>query len=103
MRAFHLESFALCEGLEFCPTEPRLCAGAALYTGNLPIPDYDPKGVTLDLRLTDAAGSPLAPDNVVGLVEVALTIRHTYPGDLQIDLLCPGGTVVPLWKAMSWS
>jgi subtilisin-like proprotein convertase family protein len=96
LRAFHLETFALCENLEYCPVEPRLCPGNALYTGNLKIPDNDSQGVTIERPLTDPAGNPISADNVVGTVAVAVTIQHPFIGDLEIDLVCPSGAVAPL-------
>jgi len=54
--------------------------------GALDIPDNQPAGVVSTI--------PVADDFVTGAVEVAVTIRHPYRGDLRVSLLHGGAEVV---------
>lgn len=54
----------------------------------LPIPDDDAAGVGSVIRL-DSGGAIVA-------IQVEIDISHTYIGDLQVDLVSPGGTLVRL-------
>jgi len=54
----------------------------------LAIPDHTPAGITDSVRVDD-------PGTVV-LVEVAVSIRHTWRGDLRLELIAPDGTTAVL-------
>lgn len=54
----------------------------------LTIPDNDPTGVSDTITIND--------DLFLSDIRVAVNIRHTYIGDLQITLHAPGGTAVVL-------
>ena len=54
----------------------------------LSIPDNNPTGIKTPLVFTDMA--------LIGSIKVSVDITHTYIGDLQINLITPSGTSVPL-------
>lgn len=56
--------------------------------GNLPIPDFDPKGVTSVISIS---GTGLVKD-----IEVGVEIKHTYLGDVDVHLMAPNGEKVLL-------
>ncbi|MFH8366281.1 S8 family serine peptidase [Streptomyces sp. NPDC018031] len=56
-------------------------------TDNLNIPDSNTTGVTSSISVTGRTG------NAPAALKVAVDIKHTYRGDLAIDLIAPDGTV----------
>ncbi len=56
--------------------------------GSLPIPDFDPKGVT---GVISISGAGLVKD-----IEVGVEIEHTYLGDVDLYLIAPNGEKVLL-------
>ncbi|MFE9746384.1 S8 family peptidase [Saccharothrix saharensis] len=69
-------------------TPPPTC-GPYRNTTDVTIPDAG-TAVTSPLSVTDCAG------NAPGALQVDVDIRHTWRGDLVVDLLAPDGTVYPL-------
>ncbi|HRF89783.1 MAG TPA: proprotein convertase P-domain-containing protein, partial [Desulfobacter postgatei] len=57
-------------------------------TPGLAIPDQDPAGVYDAISLTQAGR--------IATVAVEVDIRHTYIGDLKVDLISPAGTQITL-------
>jgi subtilisin family serine protease len=57
-------------------------------TTPVPIPDYNPSGVTSSVQISDAA--------TVRDVQVRIAIDHSFLGDLEISLIAPTGQVVLL-------
>lgn len=60
----------------------------AAVQADLPIPDYDPAGVSSVIDITDAG-------TLLGL-SVDIDISHNYIGNLEVSLTSPGGTTVTL-------
>ena len=56
---------------------------------NLPIPDDNPVGVADTIQVRDSAA--------VHSVEVDVDIKHTYRGDLKIELVAPDGAAIVLF------
>jgi subtilisin-like proprotein convertase family protein len=62
----------------------------------IPIPDNDPTGVTIDITLRDPEGRPMGNEMLIGELVVQLGIEHPRRGDLVASLVCSNGTEVPL-------
>ncbi|MEU9856086.1 S8 family serine peptidase [Streptomyces sp. NPDC047974] len=67
------------------PTDPK----TFVNTENVDIPDNG-AAVTSSLTITGVAG------NAPSQLKVAVDIKHTWRGDLAVDLIAPDGTVRPL-------
>ena len=70
---------------------PRTTGGPAIsrtVTPSLPIPDNDPRGIASSMSF-DAGG-------VVTTASLAVTITHTYRGDLVVQLRPPNGDTIVL-------
>ena len=68
------------------------CTHTETFTPNLAIPDNDPNGVIDSRTLTKVPGSTLGVD--AKLVQVCLTIDHTWVGDIIVKLTAPNGKEV---------
>ncbi len=72
--------------------DPPSGGGASFFqnTADVAIPDNNSTGVTSSITVSGRSGN--APSNL----QVAVDIRHTYIGDLIVDLLAPDGSVYNL-------
>ena len=79
-------------------TEQLQKSGSCTYTEtfnpNLPIPDNDPNGLADSQTLSTVPGSTLGGD--AKLLQVCLTIDHSWVGDLIVRLTAPNGQTVTL-------
>jgi PKD repeat protein len=70
------------------------CTVTETFTSNLPIPDNDPLGLIDSKQVSNAPGNTLGVD--AKLLQVCVTIDHTFIGDLIVELAAPNGQVVKL-------
>ncbi len=70
------------------------CTQTENFTTNLPIPDNDPLGLFDSKQVSNAPGTALGID--AKLLQVCITIDHTFIGDLIVELAAPSGQVVTL-------
>lgn len=65
------------------------------YSGaQVPIPDNNPGGTTATIDVSGLIGNVLGTD--VDLESVCIDITHTWVGDLNVSLMSPDGTTIPL-------
>lgn len=65
-------------------------AGDACVTTPVPIPDFDPAGVTVPIEVSAGAGE------IISAIEIDLEITHPWVGDLVVTLESPTGAIVTL-------
>jgi carboxypeptidase T len=75
---------------QYCGTTPTPPGGLFENTDDLAIPDAPAPAVESPLPVTGQTG------NAPAALKIAVDIRHTYRGDLTVNLIAPDGTSYPL-------